>query len=283
MQLTNHAKVPTFVLVALNVIVLLLSIANFVSHHQFIDALPLGLLIGFSMAAVGGLGVWANYGILMAVWSYFNIHLLWDNPPGLIYILLYPLTMVPAFFLESRVARIMIGCYMAAQVLHIYLFTKYAYSVDIQFSHLAILATVFVLILYFLYSKLALVIENRSENEKKELRQYLETQNRSLLQKNNNIQALFIEMKKLNSSLEEKVALKTKTLELQNRKLREYSFSNSHVLRAPLTRVMGLIKLIEHEKNYDHALVNLILSSSEELDSVIKKINDSLQEETITN
>jgi PAS domain S-box-containing protein len=68
-----------------------------------------------------------------------------------------------------------------------------------------------------------------------------------------------------------------KAIELQNEKLREIAWMQSHLVRAPLARIMGLVDMIknmekgpeEKEKYIEH-----ILTSAEELDQVIRGISD---------
>lgn len=67
-----------------------------------------------------------------------------------------------------------------------------------------------------------------------------------------------------------------KAIEEQNKKLREISWMQSHVIRAPLSRIMGLIPLIKNpirEGDLDLMLEYLMISA-EELDKVIKDITD---------
>lgn len=67
-----------------------------------------------------------------------------------------------------------------------------------------------------------------------------------------------------------------KTLEVQNKKLTEIAWTQSHVVRAPLARIMALIDLI---KNYpelneeNEELLGYILTSAVELDQVIRDIS----------
>jgi PAS domain S-box-containing protein len=69
-----------------------------------------------------------------------------------------------------------------------------------------------------------------------------------------------------------------KAIELQNEKLREISWLQSHVIRAPLARLMGLVNLMncmdasqvaDRQKTWDY-----ILCSANELDYVIREITD---------
>ena len=58
--------------------------------------------------------------------------------------------------------------------------------------------------------------------------------------------------------------------------LREYSFVNSHHVRAPLARVLGLIDLIEIENRRNNSSskpLSNIKTDAEELDVILKKIN----------
>lgn len=58
--------------------------------------------------------------------------------------------------------------------------------------------------------------------------------------------------------------------------LKEYSFVNSHHVRAPLARVLGLIDLIEFENKRTDAsstALHKIKTDAEELDVILRKIN----------
>lgn len=65
------------------------------------------------------------------------------------------------------------------------------------------------------------------------------------------------------------------TIEEQNRKLREISWIQSHVVRAPLSRIMGAINILnnfEHDDLTKLEIINTVLVSALELDDVIKEI-----------
>jgi light-regulated signal transduction histidine kinase (bacteriophytochrome) len=67
----------------------------------------------------------------------------------------------------------------------------------------------------------------------------------------------------------------TREIEEQNKKLREIAWMQSHEVRAPLARILGLINLIT---NYDDPgidqkeMLGHIKDSSNELDQIIRKI-----------
>ncbi|MFA0961189.1 PAS domain-containing protein [Roseivirga sp. BDSF3-8] len=63
-------------------------------------------------------------------------------------------------------------------------------------------------------------------------------------------------------------------LKHQNQQLIDYAFFNSHRLRAPLARVMGLAELIKQD--VEHPLMPKLLESASELDNVTRDINHIL-------
>jgi YesN/AraC family two-component response regulator len=83
-------------------------------------------------------------------------------------------------------------------------------------------------------------------------------------------------------SLERKktiLALKNyiKVIEEQNEKLRKISWHQSHVIRLPLVRLMGLVDLLKHANDDvedKQILLNYLLSTANELDQVIMNITD---------
>jgi PAS domain S-box-containing protein len=69
----------------------------------------------------------------------------------------------------------------------------------------------------------------------------------------------------------------TKAIEQQNENLRNIAFVQSHVVRAPLARLMGAIGLIKNYINSEQEnkqILEYILASAEELDKIIREISD---------
>jgi PAS domain S-box-containing protein len=69
--------------------------------------------------------------------------------------------------------------------------------------------------------------------------------------------------------------LHIQTVEAQNQRLQEIAWAQSHLVRAPLTNIMGITKLLSYEVADNQALNELIshlLNSAEDLDSIIKDI-----------
>ena len=84
---------------------------------------------------------------------------------------------------------------------------------------------------------------------------------------------------KLNQSLEERVRVRTKELEQQNQQLAEYAYINSHLLRAPLSRLLGLINLFDYSRSTsdkEAELIDHLRKSGAELDEVVRKINEAI-------
>ncbi len=89
------------------------------------------------------------------------------------------------------------------------------------------------------------------------------------------------EIRAINEVLEQKVKSRTAILEKQRNQLKEYAFANSHKVRGPLARMLGLIYLIKREdteipENIKQYL-KMLAESSEEMDSIIKSLNRLLE------
>ncbi|MCH8556765.1 MAG: PAS domain S-box protein [Balneolia bacterium] len=72
-----------------------------------------------------------------------------------------------------------------------------------------------------------------------------------------------------------------KAIEEQNKKLREIAWVQSHVVRAPLARIMGLVGLIQDEvmtEEEQNEILQYILTSAGEMDNIVKDIIDKTKE-----
>ncbi|MDB5011580.1 MAG: domain S-box protein, partial [Mucilaginibacter sp.] len=66
-------------------------------------------------------------------------------------------------------------------------------------------------------------------------------------------------------------------IEDQNKKLREISWIQSHLIRAPLARILGLIPLINsvrEKKEERKKMLDYLMLSANELDKIIRTITD---------
>ena len=89
------------------------------------------------------------------------------------------------------------------------------------------------------------------------------------------------ELTRLNEELEATVEERTRRLRKQNDQLTEYAFINSHLLRAPIARILGLADLIAREVHAekDQVLVKTLEHTTHELDLVVRRISEILYDE----
>lgn len=69
------------------------------------------------------------------------------------------------------------------------------------------------------------------------------------------------------------------TIENHNARLKEIAWTQSHVVRAPLARIMGLIDLLQNHGELENKcqLLDNIMSSAQELDTIIRKISSKAE------
>lgn len=130
------------------------------------------------------------------------------------------------------------------------------------------------MLLLFLYKMIS--DKNRSM-------EVLEQQNSTIIEQKHKLERAHEEVRKLNSSLQEKVSERTqqladyaRRLESQNASLEHYAFINSHKVRGPLARILGLIPLIKAEASASaetRFMLAELLKQSQELDEMIKEAN----------
>lgn len=84
----------------------------------------------------------------------------------------------------------------------------------------------------------------------------------------------------MNENLELLVAERSKVLEQRNRQIIEYAYYNSHKVRGPLARILGLVNLAKIERQDADLLLYMekIGDNSEELNEILTKINHILEE-----
>lgn len=105
----------------------------------------------------------------------------------------------------------------------------------------------------------------------------LERISTTLLHQNEELKTQQEEIKAINENLESIIKEHTRGIEIKNRELAEYAFINAHMLRAPLSRILGLTSLIEMDAqtNIRHEIRN-VKSLAHEMDVVVRKINEVL-------
>lgn len=112
------------------------------------------------------------------------------------------------------------------------------------------------------------------------LNEELVSQQEDLHYKNEEIEKMNVRIMEANNALEVKVAERTKVLEEQNHRLAEYAHFNAHKLRAPVASILGLVDLLQRDKNEAEAqeLIAHLKMATENLDQVVKTINSKLEE-----
>ncbi len=104
-----------------------------------------------------------------------------------------------------------------------------------------------------------------------------------MTQERRNYEAALLEKQaeiiQINQSLEMRVNQRTEELEKQNNRLAEYAYINSHLLRAPLSRLLGLVNLVRYSEvagsEREH-IIQQIQVAGRELDEIVAKINEAL-------
>jgi PAS domain S-box-containing protein len=77
-----------------------------------------------------------------------------------------------------------------------------------------------------------------------------------------------------------------RAIEQQNRILKEIAWTQSHVVRAPVARLMGLVKAMQEQDLSDsdkNVFFNHILTSADELDQIIRSVVNKSQEVNTNN
>jgi hypothetical protein len=103
----------------------------------------------------------------------------------------------------------------------------------------------------------------------------LNFQQTEIFEKNETLLKQKEEIEAINESLEARVKERTSILEKKNKQLAEYAYINSHILRAPVSTMMGLLNLMKFQdlEGEDKKLYELLLETSQHLDDIINQIN----------
>lgn len=160
-----------------------------------------------------------------------------------------------------------------------------AYLAIVPVSSFEIIASALVVSFYLMQFEIRKTLEYNNENlshevEKRTLE--LTHANNELVSLNEELKSSNESIKELNQNLERMVKERTDKINMQLSQLSKYAHMNSHEVRAPLARMLGLIQLIKHEAiatSQKTELIDMLYDSSHELDVVIKKMNRLLEKE----
>ena len=92
-----------------------------------------------------------------------------------------------------------------------------------------------------------------------------------------------LELKNMNENLDHLVKERTQKVQEQYQQMLKYAYLNSHEVRAPLSRMQGLMSIIIQEQDIQSKmdLIEKLKISSEELDAIIIEMNQILESELI--
>lgn len=101
---------------------------------------------------------------------------------------------------------------------------------------------------------------------------------RRLVQLNSELRSHQEEITVFNENLESMIVEQTKNIEAKHRELAEYAFINAHLVRGPLSRIMGILYLMEEDRDtYNKENVHRLKTIANNLDGVVRQINDVLR------
>ncbi|MTI39172.1 hypothetical protein [Fulvivirga lutimaris] len=135
-----------------------------------------------------------------------------------------------------------------------------------------------ILLAIFIYRNLTQKRKQNLQLEKKNAE--INSQNEELKSQQETLRTQSDKIAELNTLLEQKVNERTKELLLKNKKLEDYAHYNSHNIRGPLARILGLIHLWETQsiqQSEKEDMLNRIEQSAKELDEMVRKVNQMLE------
>ncbi|GAA5033241.1 hypothetical protein GCM10011506_25200 [Marivirga lumbricoides] len=150
------------------------------------------------------------------------------------------------------------------------------------FTHwfVILLITIILLLLYIFYRvRFHFILINQRNLKKEVALRTLEIQrmNDEIQAQNEELRSQSEDIASINERLEEIVHDRTKKLREQNEKLSKYAFMNSHELRGPICRMIGLLNLLKIcRKDEFDKIIQLIHETGLELDNVTRSINKTL-------
>jgi len=175
---------------------------------------------------------------------------------------------------ERKILNLMITFFILVTLFYDILLAKYApHHLDLSFiykgENLLAFFVAKVVLLSFLYSSLyAFKIMYYKKGKE-------------LIEVNSKLDSLNNKLKILNTDLEKIVEERTEKIKLQNKKIIEMTYINSHRVRACTARIVGLINLIDlslydQEKKYCY---DKIKETTLDLDEITKEVSIRLDEE----
>lgn len=122
-------------------------------------------------------------------------------------------------------------------------------------------------------------VRQRHNRQLRRLNTEINVQKTQIEQQAQRLESANQEISQINLKLEEKVKARTASLNERNKQLEEHARFNSHVLRQPVANIMGLVNMLDPDAMADEQkfAVQMLKTSSEQLDGVVRQINDNLR------
>ena len=251
-----------------------------IQHPVYVFVLSLFTLLNHP----AGIPLWAVYGVhlipLMTAWLSFK---------------LVEKKKLPNIFLGLSSMVITLGYYLLVLLplvgLAVTMFASdersfgSSYLAILPLSSFEIISSALVVSFYLMQFEIRKTLEHNNENLSREVEKRtfeLTYANNELVSLNEELKSSNESIKELNENLERIVRERTDKINDQLNQLSKYAHMNSHEVRAPLARMLGLLQLIKHkavEADQKAELINMLYDSSNELDTVIKEMNRLLEKE----
>jgi signal transduction histidine kinase len=142
--------------------------------------------------------------------------------------------------------------------------------------------TVLIVVAVFLAISIVGVISLwRSRRTIKVLNEELSEKHSEVMAQTEELKASHDEVEAMNSNLEGLVRERSEKVLQQNEKLKEYAYFNSHSVRGPLARILGLVNVFSRELENESMThySEMLRQAGEDLDGSIKEINKILDVE----
>jgi signal transduction histidine kinase len=138
-----------------------------------------------------------------------------------------------------------------------------------------------VVVVFLILSVGGIIMLWRSKRTIQTLNTELTEKNSEVLAQAEELKASHDEVEAINSNLEGLVRERSAKVLAQNEKLTEYAYFNSHKVRGPLARILGLVNVFSKELESDAHVhySEMLREAGEELDGSIKEITQILSEE----
>jgi signal transduction histidine kinase len=159
------------------------------------------------------------------------------------------------------------------------------YLAILPLTSFEIISSALVISFYLMQFEIRKTLEHSNENLSDEVERRtidLQDANNELLSLNEELKSSNESIKELNENLELMVKERTDKINGQLNQLSKYAHMNSHELRAPLARMLGLMQLIKHQSvaaDQKPELIDMLYHSSNELDTIVKEMNRLLERE----